>query len=248
MSKIGTRHTDLRRWGTLLLALVLLLQGAWNAGWAASARTATQRLADIEQVVRSYVLASEAAMDGEREVRVGALDPRLRLQACSAPLEAFSVSRATRGNALTVGVRCTAPQPWTIYVSARVIYRGPVVVAARALARGTVLTEHDLRVARKDVSAAPAGVLTDPGQAVGRRLRRPVAAGATLTSALLETVPVIERGQRVDLVAGSGALMVRMTGRALMDGAAGQRIRVRNVKSRKVVEGTVDPAGFVRVD
>jgi flagella basal body P-ring formation protein FlgA len=34
----------------------------------------------------------------------------------------------------------------------------------------------------------------------------------------------------------------------LSDGAVGQRIRVRNLKSKKVVEGVVDPAGFVRTE
>lgn len=233
--------------GALMLLLAILpVPDPWGA--AATEWDAVQDLEAIRQVARSFVAATEAAEGETPQVRIGSLDPRLRLRACTDPLEAFSVSRAARGNALTVGVRCTRPTPWTVYVSARVVYTGPVVVAARSLSRGTVLTERDLRIVHKDVGTGSAGALRSPAEALGKRLRRPVAAGRVLTDTVLEAVPVIRRGQQVELVAGVGPLTVRMTGRALSDGAAGQRIRVRNLNSRKVVEGIVDPAGFVRTD
>ncbi len=230
-----------------ILTLFLAHPVLWTPTVTAAERP-VQSLEEIRQVVESYVAATEGFADDRPEIRVGSLDRRLRLTACSVPLEAFSASHSPRGDTLTVGVRCTAPKPWTVYVSARVRHRGPVVVTTRALARGAVISAGDLRVTRKDVSTTPGSAIQDPDRAIGKRLRRPVSAGAVLTENLLEEVPLIRRGQRVELVAGSGMLSVRMTGRALSDGAAGQRIRVRNVKSRKVVEGVVDPAGFVRTD
>ena len=49
------------------------------------------------------------------------------------------------------------------------------------------------------------------------------------------------------LSAGSVAMNVVMQGEALSAGAAGERIRVRNLRSSRVVEGTVDAAGVIIV-
>jgi flagella basal body P-ring formation protein FlgA len=38
-----------------------------------------------------------------------------------------------------------------------------------------------------------------------------------------------------------------MSGKALADGVAGQRVQVRNLSSRRVVEGTVVAPGLIRV-
>ena len=58
---------------------------------------------------------------------------------------------------------------------------------------------------------------------------------------------MIARGQRVWLLAESGSLTVRMSGTALETGAPGDRIRVQNNESKKVVQGLVGDDGFIRV-
>jgi flagella basal body P-ring formation protein FlgA len=57
----------------------------------------------------------------------------------------------------------------------------------------------------------------------------------------------IERGQRISLVAQTAGLEVRMKGEALEDGVAGERIQVRNVSTRRVIDGVVLSATTVRV-
>ena len=57
----------------------------------------------------------------------------------------------------------------------------------------------------------------------------------------------VKRGQRVDLVALAGGLEVRMTGEAMSDGTPGQRIKVRNLRSKRVVDGIVKSSTTIQV-
>ncbi len=181
------------------------------------------------------------------QIRVTALDPRLRLPRCSEPLRTFlSPGSRALGNT-TVGVRCRAPRPWTIYVPAHVSIYRKVLVAARPLPRGTRLSAADVRMARKDVDNLAYGYLSDPAAVRGKLLRRLVPAGMALDPEMLESPPLVKRGQQVVLLAETGGLQVRMTGLALATGAAGDSIKVRNLSSRRVVEGVVVRPGVVRV-
>lgn len=49
------------------------------------------------------------------------------------------------------------------------------------------------------------------------------------------------------LIASVGTMEVRMAGKALADATKGQRIRVQNISSKRIVEGIVDSSGTVRI-
>ena len=57
----------------------------------------------------------------------------------------------------------------------------PVLVAARALPLGSTLSDADVRVTEAPAELRPAGVLTEPAQAVGRRLVGAAREGEPLT-------------------------------------------------------------------
>jgi flagella basal body P-ring formation protein FlgA len=59
---------------------------------------------------------------------------------------------------------------------------------------------------------------------------------------------LVRRGQAVTLLAQTGTLEIRAQGHALTEGGMHDRIRVQNANSLKVVEGTIENAGTVRVE
>lgn len=58
---------------------------------------------------------------------------------------------------------------------------------------------------------------------------------------------LIERGQAVTLVSGIAGIEVRMQGKALASGAAGDRILVSNERSGRRLEGVVGGDGTVKI-
>jgi flagella basal body P-ring formation protein FlgA len=223
---------------TALEALGLLPAPAEAAAWQdhGAIRGAAERAA-----------MDAAGADGARvAARADALDPRLRLPACGAPLAAETPA-AAKGGRVTVEVRCPAGQGWRLFVPVRVTVTRTVVVAARSLARDAVLAPGDVQLAERDVSTLPYGYLPAADLALGRQLRRGLAPGDVLTPALVAEPVVVRRGQSVTLEARGRGLRVVMPGIARAEGAAGERIPVENARSGRIVQAVVRDGGTVEI-
>lgn len=209
---------------------------------------------DHGTIVRSAAEHAEASArnlapaDAEVRAEVSAIDPRLALPACPVPLEAFSPPGYRPTGRVSVGVRCPDASGWSLYVPVRLEVLTPVVVLAAPLSRGDRLEPRHLALEARDVAQLAGGYLTRVEDAEDMVLRRSLAVGAVLTGNSVERPKIVQRGQRVRLISTSGGFSVSSEGEALSDAARGDRLRVRNLSSRKVVEGVVDENGGVLVN
>jgi flagella basal body P-ring formation protein FlgA len=184
---------------------------------------------------------------GKIEVTIGTLDSRLRLRQCDGFLEAFIPEGAHLQGNTTVGIRCPDADGWRIYVTGKVSLLADVLVARESLARGSPVNEDSVELVERDISSLSRGYLNEPSQLEDKVLRRAVSPGMVLTPNMLESPRIIRRGDRVSLEVSQGALAVRMQGEAVMDGRRGERIRVRSLSSKKIVEGVVTAPGVIKV-
>ncbi|GAA5183933.1 flagellar basal body P-ring formation chaperone FlgA [Niveibacterium umoris] len=214
----------------------------------ASAARASEPMTPARAAIRDSVVdfLQRAATPGLGEVKIELADTAIPRNAKSCnTLRAFFPSGQRAWGRTTVGVSCSAPA-WTLYVAAHVRIEGDYLVASRPLAAGTVLGTSDWEVRHGDLAAQGAGVLTAATQATGRTLRQPVASGSALLSSQLLTVQVVERGQRVQVIAQGGGFEVANQGVALTPGAEGQLVQVR-LDSGKVLQGIAKPGGRVEI-
>jgi flagella basal body P-ring formation protein FlgA len=229
----------------LLLAIAVwqpsrTLAGAPATGWQdhAAIRAAAQGF--LEAFVGDH-------QQGRSEVRLGQLDHRLKLKACRAPLEAFMPPGGRVMGNTTVGVRCPGQDSWSIYVSARIDVFGPVLVARQPLARGARVEENDLELVERNLANLPYGYYSD-GQAVaGMLTKRTIAAATVITPPMLQEPKLVKRGERVSVIAESGPLKIRSSGKALSDGGSGDLIRVRADRSGRTIDAVVVSEGVVKV-
>lgn len=228
------RHLSL---GIFLAALLLpatLLQAAQ-----------IQSLDSIRQAARQALL--EQYQKANITIEIGSLDPRLRLPLCGTPLDTF-FPQGNTGNRPIIGVRCQSPKRWTIYVSAKIHQTVQALVANQYLKRGTILHAEDLKAKSFDISELKFGYFTDSKEVLGKTLKRHLSRGAVLTPSNLAVTKIIHRGERVTIVATTGGISVQAAGQALEDGGMGDIIRVKNLNSKKVIEGRVEAPGRVKVD
>lgn len=226
-----------------LPALVALLI---VAGPAPAQPAGYESPAAIARAAQEFALARAVQLGGQPKIDVGAIDAA-NLPRCTQPLSAESAPGAQPAGQWSIGVRCRGTSPWLVYVPVRVQVLAEALVTAHPLGRGVTLAESDLARRPVDLASFGHGVLTDPAQALGKRLRFPVAAGTVLNSAMFEQLPMVRRGQTVTVVSGQPGFEVRVHGEALADGTAGATIPVRNRATRRVIEGRVEGAGLIRV-
>ncbi|MCB1694185.1 MAG: flagellar basal body P-ring formation protein FlgA, partial [Pseudomonadales bacterium] len=84
-------------------------------------------------------------------------------------------------------------------------------------------------------------------EVIGKELTRPVAAGTALSLAMVADPLLVKRGDKVTMVIERGGLKVTMAGKALEDGAVGDKISLSNLVSRRDVMGSVQADGTVRI-
>jgi flagella basal body P-ring formation protein FlgA len=221
--------------GFLTLAAVAALTLAHAAEWqtAASIRDAAREL------VRTQLGDAQASIDA------AGIDERLRLPACTVPLEARAQSGLRNGTG-TVAVACEGVQPWRLYVPVRTTLQTAAVIARRAIQAGEPIGAADVALEPRSTAVLPYEYLTDARQAVGATARRTIAAGAVLVPGALHASVAVERGTLVTLIAKTGTVVVRTEGVALETARLNERVRVRS-RSGRIVEGTAAAANEVHV-
>ncbi len=121
-----------------------------------------------------------------------------------------------------------------------------VVMRTDAPAR-TLLTRSMLMNRRVNIAGHAGHWWTDAGPLTGSRLTRPLRAGQPIYRSYVRRPKLLRRGDRVTMIADIGGLKVRAAGKVMQSAGAGERILVRNISSRKVLQAIVLDAATVRV-
>ena len=200
----------------------------------------------LEFTVEDYLERSE--IPARYEIQVNQLDPRLRLAACDSDLTQSLESPGQPVGRVTVRVSCEGSTPWTVFVPAQVRIFRPVVVLKTPLKRDSIVGAGDITLVEQDIGQLTRGYMTDPEQAIGKKMTRTGQADQVLTPAQVQQAESVRRGDQVVISARSGSISVRMQGEALSGGTLGQQINVRNLGSQRVVKARVTGPGQVQVD
>lgn len=231
-----------RKWHFWLIQLLV-----WpSMAIAGDTASHTQSHASIQTAAEQHVLNDVNAPNQEINVAAGHIDNRLRLTACNQELDTFAPYGRRNTSRVTIGVRCNDDDGWTLYVPVTLSVIKEIAVAGRELPRGTILTAADLKLEKRDVARLHRGYIEHPRQAIGKKLKRRLHADAVLTPGQLLIQHAVKKGSQVVIVAEIGGLQVRMNGKALSNGAVGERIKVENNSSSRRIEVTVVASGIVK--
>ena len=214
--------------------------------WATPAPTpARQDPLAIQDAVEKFLRQQSAGWSGETSVSVGTVDGRLNLTACTAMEVSLPPGSRPWGKTAVI-VRCMAPGPWTVYVSATVKVIGEYVISARSLASGQPITAADIRLQHGELSQMPASVIADPGLVVGRTLAGGITAGSPIRQDMLRSTSAVVQNQTVKLMSEGRGFRVSTEAKALNNAAEGQLVQTRT-PSGQVVGGVARAGGIVDV-
>lgn len=214
---------------------------------SSSAEEKFQALDSIYGFVKETIEKNISSTSGEYEINVLPLDDQLKLAECTQPLEALKTSNMIKAGRVSIGVHCSGEKKWSIFVSAVIKAYETVIVLTRPLQRGEIITRGHLSLEKMDVSNARGEFVTQFDQVENKEAARNMPTGAILGLRGVVVPPLIKRKDKVVISSGQTGVSVQMSGTALMDGTAGQVIRVKNDSSGRVISGTVIEAGVVMV-
>lgn len=204
-----------------------------------------QNLASIKTKITEFLETQTIGYPGKVSVRAGAIDPNLKLAQCP-DMQVFMPTGSRAWGKTSVGVRCNAPNVWTIYVQATVNVMAQYLVAASPLAQGQTVTEQDMLFENGDLTQLPAGVFTEQSQAIGRTVNISMTAGTVLRQELLKISPVVQQGQTVMVTSKGKGFSVSSEGLSMGKANEGQVVQVK-VASGQIVTGIARNGGQVEV-
>ena len=200
----------------------------------------------IYEAVKGYV-ANNINTTAEYEINIVPLTDRFNLHLCPAPIEVYAPNLAKAGR-IAVNVRCNVGNhKWSIFVAVTITPYENVMVLLQAVQHGEPLTAKNVALSRKDVSQLHGNYLTQTALVFGKVAARNLSSGMVLTAKDLIEAKIIKRGDSVVILAQKAGFEIRMNGIAESDGGLGQRIRVKNQNSERVIDAVVIDRGIVSV-
>lgn len=181
------------------------------------------------------------------DISTGNLDNRLRLGQCPTPVEFTPQDQTGLGGNISVKAECQSPPiKWAVHVPAQVMIYREIPVALNDIARGERLGAAQVTTASVNVSIIRQDFAADLPAVIGREAKRNIGKGEPFRTALLDAPTTVRRGEVVTLESVAGSIKVSSSGTAMGDGRLGQKIRVRNESSQRIITGMVTGHGVVQ--
>lgn len=114
-----------------------------------------------------------------------------------------------------------------------------VPVARRDMKAGQIVTRDDIAVNRVAQDGRRRIDPVNVDDLIGKEIKRAVRAGQNISTNDVQTQVMVAKGKLVTLNFSKGNIMLSAKGKALENGGLGDSVRVMNLQSKSVVQGTV---------
>jgi flagella basal body P-ring formation protein FlgA len=230
-------------------ALALLLLSALGmsalAQSTAASGPARQNLFALQKIAEKFIQVQTTGLSSTINISIEPVDANLNLPACTEP-QAFLPNGGRLMGKTTVGVKCTAPSAWTIYVRATVQVMAEYIAARNPLAQGQTIGPGDIVKMKGDLANLPSGIITEESQAIGRIANMSLTAGAPLRQDALRSNRVVQQGQAVRIVSMGTGFQITTEGRAMTNASEGQMAQAKTA-SGQVISGTARAGGIIEI-
>ncbi|WP_026375655.1 flagellar basal body P-ring formation chaperone FlgA [Aestuariibacter salexigens] len=199
----------------------------------------------LQQQVEQYISDAIIRDSGETvAVDVSPIDERIDIPDCPAGVELTPMTELSTQSNISVRADCLSSD-WYLFIPVRITRTQQVVIIADVLSPGAILTADNLQLADIDKRQLRTSTFDDVSSLIGARIKRRVRPGQALSPAMLCFVC---KGDSVVISAETGGLNIKTSGVAEQDGNLGETIRVRNLRSNKLVHAKVASSGEVSVN
>lgn len=227
------------------IILALLCLAHWGLSLAQSGPQ-FQDTNSLRIAAQEFLSTQTTGFPGQMKITIGKIDNRLKLPACL-NVSPFLLPGSKPWGKISMGIRCSTPKPWTIYVSAQIEITANYYVTTTPLSQGQLIGVTDIRQVSGDLSALPTGVVTNPSQVIGRSLLTSLASGSVLRMDSLKSTPVIQQGQSIKVMSAGPGFQVTTEAVALNNANEGQVAKAKTI-SGQLVSGIARVGGIIDIN
>ena len=181
------------------------------------------------------------------EVKVGALDSRLKLAPCG-NVEPYLPPGSRLWGRTRIGLRCIdGMSRWNVSLPVTVNAFGNAWVVKGSVAAGAMIAEDDVMEAEVNWAEEASPVIRDKTLWVGQIATRQLTTGQALRQSMVRPAQVFQAGAQVRVLAQGPGFQISSDGQALSAGVVGQLARVK-MENGRVSSGLVLDTKTVKID
>jgi len=186
---------------------------------------------------------AEVYPDSLARVEIGPLDERLRLSPCER-VQFFLPVGARLWSSGSLGVKCAAPSPWSLFLTYQIQLTGPALLAQRPLPARHLLSMGDVTLGNVRYEQDPGSYVREIPS--GATTLRPVNTSQPLLIQDLVLPDIIQAGAKVHVRVQGRGFSVAQEGKAMNAAKAGAPVQVK-MPSGRIVRGVASATGEVEI-
>lgn len=203
-----------------------------------------EQLKAIKQAAESLIEQKiDTPQNGTLQVEAVRIDSRIHATDCPTPLSASLPGKLNTSGNTSVLVECV-PDNWKVYVPVKSELMMPLVTSITSLSKGHTISNNDVTLTLVTSRVYRRGGYVNINDLVGSRIKRSVRAGDVVEK---NDICMVCRNDSVIIKAVKGELSIITKGTALGDGALGDKVNVKNDKSKRIVSGIVTNVGVISI-
>lgn len=203
-----------------------------------------EQLKAIKQAAESFIEQKiDTPKNGTLQVDAVRIDSRIHATDCPTPLTTTLPGKLNTSGNTSVLVECIVDD-WKVYVPVKSELMMPLVTAVTSLSKGHTISNKDVTQTLVNSRVYRRGGYVNINDLIGSRIKRSVRAGNVVEK---NDICMVCRNDSVIIKAVKGELSIITKGTALGDGALGDKVNVKNDKSKRIVSGIVTNVGVISI-
>ncbi len=124
-------------------------------------------------------------------------------------------------------------------IRVKIAYYDNVLVATDRIRRHQSITSENCKLERMEITSLTSRPLTSENSLADLWAKRDIRKDQILSSGSVEKIPTVLSGQGISILYKSAVLEISAKGVAMESGYVGEKIRIKNDQSKKVLTGTI---------
>ncbi len=219
-------------------------------GVAGASETRTIKGEELEAKAIEYIEANIPWDPNTTEIEITYRGKDIEVPTGSVDMDFDFPARRVRMGRFPVTVRITVDRVLQkrVRMMARVTHFAPVVKTLRRINRGEILTKEDVVVEVVPSNRIVRNAMTSVNDVVGNQIIRNLGMGRVITSDSIDKPTLVNKGDRVTIIAQSGAMKITAPGIVRQKGFKDSLVKVLNIQTQKTVFGMVQDSNTVKVN
>lgn len=178
---------------------------------------------------------------GKILIEVKNLDKRLNLKKCNGKISYSIPNYSEIGQRTIVKLSCNDKNSWKLHLPVKIKVLNDVLVSSKLISKDSLINSKDLSIQKMDTLNLTNGyfLAKHKNEIIGKIAKFQMRAGKVISPRNIASKKIIKRGDKINIKYNSTLINVKTKGIALRDAGLNEKISVKNIKSKKILEGIV---------